>query len=81
MYDTASELYNDYLGIYFDDKNELSDAKRNKMELKCNPDDSFLETCNYDDLFVNGERNDTKRETNKEESDMPPLEGDEEEVK
>ena len=65
MYDTASELYNDYLGIYFDDKNELSDAKRNKMKLKCDPDDLFLEIYNYDDLFVNGERNDTKRESNK----------------
>ena len=31
MCDTASELNNDFLGIYFDEYHELSDAKRNKM--------------------------------------------------
>ena len=46
MYKTASELYNDFLGIYFNEYNELSDAKRNKMKDKNKPSNLFLETYN-----------------------------------
>ena len=34
MYDPASELCDNFLGIYFDEYNELPDAKRNNMEPK-----------------------------------------------
>ena len=55
MHDTASELYNDFLGIYFNGLlqpiliiiviyyNELPDAKRNKIEPKYYPDNLFFE--------------------------------------
>ena len=33
-YDTASELYIDWLGTNLDEWNELSDDKRNKMDPK-----------------------------------------------
>ena len=69
MYDTASELYNGFLWIYFDEYNELPDTKRNKMEPKYNPDNLLLETYNYDDWFENEESTDIKRESDKEESD------------
>ena len=42
MYDTASELYNELLEIYFDEYNKLSDAKRKNIELKYNPNNLFL---------------------------------------
>ena len=45
----------------------------------------FLETYNYDGLFANEDSTDTTRESDKGEpensSNMPPPEGDEEEVK
>ena len=47
MYNTASELYSDLLGIYIDEYYELSDAKRNKMKDKYGPEKLFLETSNY----------------------------------
>ena len=90
MYNTASELYNDLLGIYFDEYYELSDAKRNKMKYKYDPKKLFLETYNnYNVLFENEELSNTLRKSDKQESfdkkptDLPPmpqLEGDEEEV-
>ena len=43
MCDTASELNNDFLGIYFDEYHELSDAKRNKMQPKYDSDNLFIE--------------------------------------
>ena len=36
---TASELYNDFLGICFDEYSELPDAKRNKMDPKYKHED------------------------------------------
>ena len=47
VYNTASELYNDLLEIYFDEYYELSDAKRDKMKCKYDPKKLFLETYNY----------------------------------
>ena len=43
MYDTASELYNDFLGICFDEYNELPGGKRNKTEPKYDPNNLFFE--------------------------------------
>ena len=81
MYDTASKLYNDFLGIYFDEYSELPDAKRNEMESKYDLNNLFPERYNYHDCFENEEWTDTKRESHKEESDMQPLEAGEEQVK
>ena len=82
VYDNASDLYNDFLGIYFNEYNEILDAKRNKMKHKYEPKKLFLETYNYDVWFENQESSDTKRKSDKEESVdlsyMPSLEGDEE---
>ena len=36
-YDTASELYNELLGIYFDEHYDLLDPKRSKMDPKYDP--------------------------------------------
>ena len=54
VYDTASELYNEYLEIYFDGYKTLSDAKK---ELG-NKHDLFLKH-NYDVWFKNEEWTDT----------------------
>ena len=88
MYDKASDLYNDLLAIYFNEYNQLSVAKRNKMKHKYDPIKLFLETCNYDVWFENEkstdkeELSDTTRKSDKKDSvdlsDMPALEGDEE---
>ena len=48
---TASDLHNDLLGIYFDEYNELPDAKRNKMKHKYYPTKLSLEKYNYDNWF------------------------------
>ena len=44
VYGTVSDLYNNFLGIYFDEYNELPDAKRNKIEPKYDLNNLFLET-------------------------------------
>ena len=44
MYNTAPELYNDLLEIYFDEYYKLSGAKRKKMKLKYDPANFFFET-------------------------------------
>ena len=44
MYDKVSDSYNDLLAIYFNEYNELSDPKRNKVKHKYNPPILFLET-------------------------------------
>ena len=67
------------LEIYFDEYNELSDAKRKDIELKYDPTNLFLKTYNYELWFENEES--TDREESLDLSDMPPLEGNEEEVK
>ena len=47
MYDPISELYNESIEIYFDEYNELSDAKKN-IELKYDPNNLFHKTYNYE---------------------------------
>ena len=73
MYNKALELYNDLLETYFDEHFELSDGKRKKIEPKYEPSKLFLEAYNYDARF--------EKEKSVDLSDMPALEGDEEEVK
>ena len=75
MLNTASELYNDLLGIYFDEYYELSDAK--KIESKYDPDKLFLKAYNFDIWFENEETNDTIRKI-KDLSDMSEIEAHEE---
>ena len=86
VYDSVSELYNEYLGIYFDQYMTLSDAWEKNLGNKYNPINSFLETYNYNWWLENGESyNTTSRKSDKEESidlsHMSPQEGVEEEVK
>ena len=76
MYDTASELYNKLLETYFDEYNELSDAKRKNIELKYDPTSLFLKTYNYDLWLENEEL--TDKEESVDLSEMTSLEGDEE---
>ena len=45
VYDTVSGLYNNFIEIYYDEYNDLSDAKKN-TELKYDPTNSFLKTYN-----------------------------------
>ena len=82
VYDNASDLYNNFLAIYFNEYNEILDAKRNKMKHKYEPRKLFLETYNYYVWFENQESSDTKRKSDKEESVdlscMSSVEGDEE---
>ena len=78
MYDTASELYNDFLRIYYHKYFELPDDK--KIESKYDPKDLFLDGYNYSVWSENAEVSTGKVEY----WDLPlmlPLEGDQEEVK
>ena len=47
VYDTALELYNDLLGIYFDEYSDISDAEK-KMECKYKPRKLVLKAYNYE---------------------------------
>ena len=49
MYDTASELYNKLLGIYFDEYIDLLDAKRSKMDPKFDPTNLTQDEYDYDE--------------------------------
>ena len=42
MYSTASDLYKDLLGIYFDKYYKLPNAKRKKIDSKYDPDKLFF---------------------------------------
>ena len=69
-------MYNEYLETYFNQYMALSDNKKCKLDNKYDLVNLFLvNTYNYDDWFKNEESID------KEESNMPPLEADEVEVK
>ena len=80
--DTASQLYI-FLEVYYDEYNELSDDKRNKMDPQYKPEELFLEEYNYEGWYENEESSDTTKtdETSTDLPQMPTLEGDEEEVK
>ena len=47
VYDNASELYNEYLEIYFDQYIPLSDAEKRKLGNKHDLINLFLKTYNY----------------------------------
>ena len=55
VYYNASELYNEYLEIYFNQYNYLSDARKRKFGNKYDPINLFLETHNYNTWFENEE--------------------------
>ena len=69
LYNTSSELYSTYLGIYFGQHMAFPDASKKELGDKCNPINLFLDIYNYDDWFEN------------EEFGMLPLKCDEEKVK
>ena len=63
--DNASELYNEYLEIYFDQYMGLSDAKKKRnLVSKYDPTNLFLETYNYDIWFENEDSTDIKIKSN-----------------
>ena len=54
VYDAASELYNQLLKTYFDECNDLSDAKRKNIERKHDPRAYFRKRkCPGIEHFVN----------------------------
>ena len=89
VYDSNSELYNEYLEIYYDQYVGISDVKKRKFGHKYDPKELFLDEYDYsvrtEKSSDEEESTDKKESTDKEEyvdlSDMPPLEVDEEEVK
>ena len=90
-------MHNVYLETYFGQYMALSDNKKRKLDHKYDSVNLFLETFNCEDWFENKESSDPTRKSDKEEStdttrktdkeefvdlsDMPPLEGHEEELK
>ena len=77
VYDKASELYNNCLGIYYHKYYELSDDKRKTIESKYDPKDLFLDYS----MWSENEEKATDKEEVEHLPPMPPLEGDKEEVK
>ena len=63
-----TDLCNDLLATYFNEYNELSDTKRNKMKYKDDPAKLFLEIYNYNVWSENEESSDTTRKSGKKES-------------
>ena len=55
VYDNASEIYNEYLEIYFNEYKPLSDAQKKDLDNKYDPIDLFHETYDYDIWFENEE--------------------------
>ena len=61
MHIIASELYKTFLEIYYDEYNESSDYKINKMDPKYKPEELLLEEYKHDGW------SDKKRKSDKEE--------------
>ena len=77
VYNNASELYNGYLEIYFNQYMTLSDATKRKLGYKYDPRRLFLE--GYDYSVRSGSKDEfTDKEESADLSDIPRLEGDEE---
>ena len=69
VHDNISELYYEYLEIFFVLYMTLSDAQKKDLGNNYNPINLFLETYNYDSWFENKELYDTTTtESDKEES-------------
>ena len=64
VYDIGSEMYNEYLGTYFDQYMALSDNRKSKLGNKYYPVNLFLvDTYNYDNWFKKEESTDKKEES------------------
>ena len=71
MYNNASQLYNEYLEISFNQYMAFSDGKKRKLDEII----SYLflvDTHNYDNWYENKESAHPARKSDKEESDIPP---------
>ena len=79
LYNNASELYNEYLEIYFNQYMTLSNANKIKLGDIYDPEKLFLKGYDYSVQSENKEELTDKKELTV--PTMPPLEGDEEEVK
>ena len=73
-----SELFNKKFENYFDKYNELSDVKKDKLYQKFKPINLKLKDYDYDRWFTEEEK---ELEDEEELHDLPPVEGDKEEVK
>ena len=71
VYIMSSELYNNFLEIYYDKYNELSDFKRNKMDTKYDRKNLFLKGYDYNVWSENVKESTDKKES-LDLSDMPP---------
>ena len=74
MRDKTSKLYNDFLGIYFDEYNYLPDAKRTNMGLKYDPTNLILDAYNYDKWYTEESEYSTAKNDEEKLDDLPPLE-------
>ena len=86
MYDTALELYNQLLEIYFDEYYYLLDAKSKKMYCKYETKKLVIKGYDYCVWSESKEESTDKEESADQEefvdlSEMPPPEGDKEEVR
>ena len=85
MADTASELYNDLLRIYFDQYNDLPNAERSKLEPKYDPVNLAFDRYDYDKWFKeeleNLSPNQPIEDDEEKIDDLPPLKGDEGKLK
>ena len=83
MYDNDSELYNEFLKIYFDEYKAPSDAKIRELDNKHEDANLFLERYNYYLWFEKEKSIDTTKGDEEESADLssvPLSEVDEEEV-
>ena len=74
MRDKTSKLYNEFLGIYFDEYNYLPDAKRTNMGRKYDPTNLILDAYNYDKWYTEESEYSTAKNDEEELDDLPPLE-------
>ena len=58
----SSKLYNNFLEIYYDQYNELSDAKKRKLGNNYDPETFFLKGHDYSGLVENKEESTDKEE-------------------
>ena len=77
VYNNVSELYNEYLEIYFNQYMTLSDAKKWTLGDKYNLESLFLKGYYYN-VWSENKGQSTDKEKSVDLSDMPPLEGDKE---
>ena len=77
MYDKSSELYNDWIVIYFDKSNDLSVTTRKKVNPEYNPDNLRLDSYEYENWYEE-DSDDSKIKNEEKELDdllpIPPLE-------